>query len=78
MENAQKVWSVQQINFLERCNPYAIGSFIFNASGEVFTIAEALDIWEELQDEELFYSVNWESELYSESGEHIPAVYVEH
>ena len=78
MENAQKIWSIQQIKSLERANPYAIGSFIFNASGEVFTIAEALDIWEELQGEALYYSVNWESDLLSESGERIPAVYVEH
>jgi len=41
-------------------------------------VDEVLDIWEELQDEELFYSVNWESELWSESGIQIPSVYAEY
>ncbi len=78
MGNSVKIWSIQQLKMLERSNPYAIGSFIYNSSGEIFTTNEVIDIWEELQEEELFYGMNWESELWSESGEQIPAVYVEH
>jgi len=78
MGNATKLWSVQQLQMLDRSNPYNIGSFVFNSSGEIYSVDEVLDIWEELQDEELFYSVNWESELWSESGIQIPSVYAEH
>ena len=78
MENSVKIWSVQQLQMLERSNPYAVGSFVYNSAGEIFTTNEVVDIWEELQEEELFYGMNWESELWSESGEQIPAVYVEH
>lgn len=78
MGNATKLWSVQQLQMLDRSNPYNVGSFVFNSSGEIYSVDEVLDIWEELQDEELFYSVNWESELWSESGIQIPSVYAEY
>jgi len=78
MENATKLWSVQQLQMLDLSNPYSIGSFVFNSSGEIYCINEVFDIWEDLQDEELFYSVNWEGELWSESGIQIPSVYAEH
>jgi hypothetical protein len=78
MENATKLWSVQQLQMLDLSNPYSIGSFVFNSLGEIYSINEVFDIWEDLQDEELFYSVNWESELWSESGIQIPSVYAEH
>ena len=65
MENVQKVWSIQHLQMLDRSNPYGYGSFVYNSSGEIFTIDEVIDIWEELQDEELFYGVNWENELWS-------------
>jgi hypothetical protein len=78
MENATKLWSVQQLQLLDRSNPYNIGSFVFNSSGEIYSVDEVLDIWEDLQEEELFYSVNWESELWSESGIQIPSVYAEY
>jgi len=78
MGNATKLWSVQQLQLLDRSNPYNIGSFVFNSSGEIYSVDEVLDIWEDLQDEELFYSVNWESELWSESGIQIPSVYAEY
>ncbi len=78
MQNATKLWSVQQLQMLDRSNPYNIGSFVFNSSGEIYSVEEVLDIWEDLQDEELFYSVNWESELWSESGIQIPSVYAEY
>lgn len=78
MGNATKLWSVQQLKMLDRSNPYNIGSFVFNSSGQIYSVDEVLDIWEELQDEELFYSVNWESELWSESGIQIPSVYAEY
>ena len=78
MGNATKLWSVQQLQMLDRSNPYNIGSFVFNSSGEIYSVEEVLDIWEDLQDEELFYSVNWESELWSESGIQIPSVYAEY
>lgn len=77
MTNSQKIWSIQHLKQLEM-HPYSLGSFVFNDSGEVFTIAETLDIWEELQEEALYYSINWEGELWSDSGEQIPAIYVEH
>ena len=78
MENSVKIWSIQHLQMLERSNPYGSGSFVYNSAGEIFTTNEVVDIWEELQEEELFYGMNWESELWSESGEQIPAVYVEH
>jgi hypothetical protein len=78
MENSVKIWSIQHLQMLERSNPYGYGSFVYNSSGEIFTTYEVIDIWEELQEGELFYGMNWESELWSESGERIPAVYVEH
>jgi len=78
MGDSTKLWSVQQLQMLDRSNPYNIGSFVFNSSGEIYSVDEVLDIWEELQDEELFYSVNWESELWSESGIQIPSVYAEY
>jgi len=78
MENYVKIWSVQHLQMLDSSNPYGFGSFVYNSSGEIFTTAEVIDIWEELQEDELFYGMNWESELWSESGERIPAVYVEH
>ena len=78
MGNATKLWSVQQLQMLDRSNPYNIGSFVFNSSGEIYSVDEVLDIWEDLQEEELFYSVNWESELWSESGIQIPSVYAEY
>ena len=78
MGNATKLWSVQQLKMLDRSNPYNIGSFVFNSSGQIYSVDEVLDIWEELPDEELFYSVNWESELWSESGIQIPSVYAEY
>lgn len=78
MENATKLWSVQQLQMLDLSNPYSIGSFVFNSLGEIYSVEEVFDIWEDLQDEELFYSVNWESELWSESGIQIPSVYAEH
>lgn len=78
MNDLQKIWSVQQLHTLERSNPYLIGSFVITSSGEIFTVDEALDIWEDIKEEELFYSVNWESELWSESGIQIPAVYCEY
>lgn len=78
MGDSTKLWSVQQLKMLDRSNPYNIGSFVFNSSGEIYSVDEVLDIWEDLQDEELFYSVNWESELWSESGIQIPSVYAEY
>lgn len=77
MTNSLKIWSVQHLKQLD-LNPYSLGSFVYNDAGEIFTVAEVLDIWEELQEDALYYSINWESELWSESGEQIPAVYVEH
>jgi hypothetical protein len=78
MNDSKKLWHVQQLHMLERSNPYSIGSFVFTSSGEIFTVDEALDIWEDIKEEGLFYGVNWESELWSESGIQIPAVYCEY
>ena len=71
--------SANHLRMCERSNPYNIGSYVYDSNGEVYTIDEAIDLWQELTDEgqELFYGVNWEYEIWSSSGIQIPSVYAE-
>lgn len=70
------VKSLDHLNELRK-NPYTMGEFLFNERGEVFLVEEADELLEEISSGQINYSINWESEIWSESGISIPAVYTE-
>jgi len=58
-------------------NPYSYGEYLATDSGEVFLVEEAEEIIDEIESGRVSYSINWESEIWTESGIQVPAVYTE-
>lgn len=60
----------------EDLNPYNIGSYIGTSESEFLSVEEVINNWEEHKNKRLYYFINWEdNNLYTESGQKIPAVY---
>ena len=69
-----QIWSIQHLRQLDN-HVYRNGGYVFNESGEVFTVDEAIDILSEICEDRLYYAINWEGEIWSESGLLIESVY---
>lgn len=70
------VKSLEHLNQLSR-HPYRIGEFLFDEIGQVFLVEEAEELVEEINTGQISYGINWEGEIWTESGIQIPAVYTE-
>jgi hypothetical protein len=71
------VRSLEHLNELTRSNPYSLGEFLHSANGEIFLVEEAEELQEEIKTGQISYGINWENEIWTESGIQIPAVYTE-
>lgn len=71
------VRSLEHLNELQKGNPYSYGEFLHSANGEIFLVEEAGEIEEEIKTGLISYGINWENEIWTESGIQIPAVYTE-
>tara|TARA_R110000824_G_scaffold400262_1_gene607404 strand:+ start:665 stop:913 length:249 start_codon:yes stop_codon:yes gene_type:complete len=58
---------------------YSSAGFVVTPCGSVFLPHEVLDLDDEFQEDMnrgyLAYCINWEDQVLTESGEHVPAVY---
>jgi hypothetical protein len=71
-----KVKSLEHLNQLSR-NPYCLAEFLCDERGQIFLVEEAEELKEEINTGQISYGINWEDELWTESGVQIPAVYSE-
>jgi hypothetical protein len=71
-----QVTSLEHLKELGK-NPYNYGEYLVTDSGEIFLVDEAEEIIDEIESGQVSYSINWESEIWTESGIQVPAVYTE-
>jgi hypothetical protein len=70
------VKSLEHLSQLSK-HPYTLGEFLYNERGEIFLVEEAEELEEEISTGQISYGINWESEIWTESGIQIPAIYTE-